>query len=205
MRTTMPVRIALIVYVSNQTPAKLVKVIDSIRKQSQIPWFTRIVIDNLGGDLFDPGVQNAIWKLKMFCPNVVVMMGTQSSKIDNLVMANRSMSDKEYDVLAYMDADVVLPVDTLFHVTNPYLSLPMLLGVDAVVYDDEHKLTWWRKFYARAVGRDLISGKFSVENIGVISVGRKIAADANLGSVQVPLWSDIHRHETAEPKLSLYY
>lgn len=201
----MPVRIGLILYVNTVIPAHLADVIDSIRTQSQVPYFTRIVMGH-GVDMrFDVAVDRAIANLKQFCPNVVTMMATQMDKSDAITMANNSLHDKPYDVLVLMDDDVVLPQDTLFHLTNPYLWVPNLLTVDGVVHDARHKVSAVKKFLVRAMGRELITGKFSRARVGVLSAARKINVEANLGQLSLPLWSDIHRYPTAEPKLDLYY
>lgn len=201
----MPVRIGLILYVNTVIPAHLTEVINSIRTQSQVPYFTRIVMGH-GIDMrFDEAVDQAISNLKLFCPNVVTMLATQMEKNDALVMANNSLADKPYDVLVLMDDDVVLPVDTLFHLTAPYLWVPNLLSVDGIVHDDRYSVSSVKKFFVRGLARELITGKFSRERVGILSAARKINVEANLGQLSVPLWKDIHRYKTAEPKLDLYY
>jgi len=202
----MPVRIGLIIYSYGESVEQLVAVINSIRKQSQVPYFTRIIANDMDVRFAAPVVE-AVDNLRLFCPDVVVLVGSEdpNRKLDDLVMAGNSMADKEYDVLVVMDADVVLPIDTLFHMTGPYLYLDGLLTVDAVVFDDRFKIGVFQQLFVRVVARSLISGYYKLGRIGVLSAARKVMTDANLKPLKLPLWEEIHTHETAEKKLTLYY
>lgn len=203
--STKPVRIALVLYIEGDSAENVAKVLESIRKQSQVPYYLRMVIGSLDNDVrFDPIVEQAVFELKEFVPNVVTMLGSRE-KNDGLILATNSLDDKDYDVLMIMNDDIVLPVDTLFHMSNPYLWTMNLLTVDAVIHDGRYKLSVWKNLFTRVMARSLIQGFFRVGRVGVVSASRKITARSNIGEMKVPFWHDVRYYETADPKVVLYY
>ena len=204
-RSTQAVRIGLILYVDAVSTEHLIAVIKSIREQSQIPYYARIVFGGLSKILrYDKRVEQAIFELQQLVPNVLALNGS-INKQDDLVLANNSLLNKAYDVLVIMDDSVALPKDTLFHLTNPYLWREGMLMVDAVVQDARYPYSRMRNWFARAMARNLIQGFFRVGKIGVLSAARKDTATANIGEISVPFWHEIHRYDTAEPRLKVYY
>ena len=199
-----PPLIGLILYVGQHDAKNLARVLESIRTQSLLPHHTRIVLGPIGSDiLYSKDVKQAIYELKEFCPNVISMIGGKD-KADSLKQANDSLADKDFNIMILMEDDIALPTHTFFHMSQPYLAVPNLLTVDAVVHD-QGDVSWWKRFFARVIAKDFINGKFSVGGIGIVSAIRKLTARDNVGYYARTLWDDTHPTFTGDPKITLYY
>jgi hypothetical protein len=120
-----PIRNALILYVNGESAEQVAMAIDSIRRQSLIPWFVRIIIgpESYNHILNSPVVVQAVDNLKEFCPNVIEwQMNRVIDRQQALDIGYEKLRQyfPDIDVYSIMDADVVLMDGALKNLTDPF-------------------------------------------------------------------------------------
>lgn len=136
------VRTAVVIPAQEEEPEKLIATIDSIRRQTRMPMFVRI-LDYNRWITTNTAVREAIDNLQRFCPNVqVITVGHYNRSASTL--AYRSLAEKNYDVLITVVPDVVLRQDAFFYLTEPFYdpNTTWVYGTRAHLEPTDH---WWNR------------------------------------------------------------
>lgn len=161
-----PIRNGVVVLAYFNQPKELIATLESIRKQTLIPWFVRVV--DMGAWTHDyPEVRKAISDLNEvgFCPNVLTMsFGANRSLESMLNVAFEDLVGKDIDVIVAMDVSVTLKQTALYDLTISFYN-PDVQVVAGDNYLVEIQGNWWTRMsyrVSRGVRKDLKAFRKSV-------------------------------------------
>lgn len=114
------IKIAAVIPVQEEEPEKLIATLDSIRRQTLMPWIVRI-LDYNGWVPADAAVMEAVNNLRRFCPNVIIMdFGTYHGRQTPATIAYKDIESMDYDVLVTVVPDIVLNQTALSRLTAAF-------------------------------------------------------------------------------------
>lgn len=140
------IRMAVIIQAKSNDSEALVAAIDSVRKQTRIPWFVRILDYNGLADS-NPEVRMAISNLKLFCPDVQAVSFKYTDVDPYRITCEGLLYTKVWDVLVTMESDIVLRMDALSMLTLPLYNRGTLWSYGTLdhIEPTDH---WWNRLKA---------------------------------------------------------
>ena len=201
------IRVALIVTMDDQGPEATADTLESIRTQTLIPRFVRLIDNSSSVDSMLPEVVEEVRRLRFFSPNVIVIAKDKAhTREAYLAGIKHVMQQHDFDVYLTVAAGTILGPDAVYEMVNPFWD-PKIVKVLGVDYGNDNR-SKWRRFLDRHIAVLCFKGP----NRGSLMANRRNVMEEHLDEWPLgPVQANAQRHATPNKKssyakdLDLYY